>query len=114
MLGIRTRGGKMVGADESTEPRQYPKQVDFLPQWASQSAKVPFLKWAISGPFFSIFVYSIQVTVDNKQMFNKSCRWLDSNPGPLILQATALPTVPQPLPIKFLFAFEVSKLVASL
>ena len=26
----------------------------------------------------------------------RSCRWLDSNPGPLGLQATALPTAPQP------------------
>ena len=32
-------------------------------------------------------------------MFNKSCRWLDSNPGPLVSEATALPTAPQPLPI---------------
>ena len=31
-------------------------------------------------------------------MFNKSCRWLDSNPGPLVSKATALPTAPQPLP----------------
>ena len=31
-------------------------------------------------------------------MFNKSCRWLDSNLGPLVLEATALPTAPQPLP----------------
>ena len=30
-------------------------------------------------------------------MFNKSCRWLDSNPGPLVSEATALPTMPQPL-----------------
>ena len=31
-------------------------------------------------------------------MFNKSCRWLDSNPGPLVSEATALPTASQPLP----------------
>ena len=31
-------------------------------------------------------------------MFNKSCRWLDSNQGTLVLEATALPTAPQPLP----------------
>ena len=31
-------------------------------------------------------------------MFNKSCWWLDSNPGPLVSEATALPTAPQPLP----------------
>ena len=31
-------------------------------------------------------------------MFNKFCQWLDSNRGPLVLEATALPTEPQPLP----------------
>ena len=31
-------------------------------------------------------------------MFNKFCRWLNSNRGPLVLEATALPTEPQPLP----------------
>ena len=31
-------------------------------------------------------------------MFNKSCRWLDLNPGPLVTEETALPTAPQPLP----------------
>ena len=31
-------------------------------------------------------------------MFNNSCQWLDLNPGPLVLEATALPTAPQPLP----------------
>ena len=30
-------------------------------------------------------------------MFNKRCQWLDSNPGPLVSEATALPTAPQPL-----------------
>ena len=36
-------------------------------------------------------------------MLNKSCQWLDSNPGPLESEATALPTVSQPLPTCFLF-----------
>ena len=31
-------------------------------------------------------------------MFNKFGRWLDSNRGPLVSEATALPTEPQPLP----------------
>ena len=30
-------------------------------------------------------------------MFNKFCRWLDSNHRPLELEATSLPTEPQPL-----------------
>ena len=34
-------------------------------------------------------------------MFNINfCRWLDLNRGPLALEATALPTEPQPLPFK--------------
>ena len=37
-------------------------------------------------------------------MFNKSCQWLDSNPGPLVTEATALPTAPQPLPIENILA----------
>ena len=31
-------------------------------------------------------------------MFNKFCQWLDSNCRPLVSEATALPTEPQPLP----------------
>ena len=36
-------------------------------------------------------------------MFNKSCQRLDSNPGPLVSEATALPTAPQPLPTSISF-----------
>ena len=36
--------------------------------------------------------------VDSKQVFNKFSRWLDSNSGPLVSEAMALPTEPQPLP----------------
>ena len=32
----------------------------------------------------------------------KNCRWLHLNCGPLVLEATALSTGPQPLPIAFL------------
>ena len=31
-------------------------------------------------------------------MVIKSCRWLESNPGPLVSEGTALQTAPQPLP----------------
>ena len=31
-------------------------------------------------------------------MFNKSCRWLDLNPGLLVLEPPTLPNVPQPVP----------------
>ena len=48
-----------------------------------------FKKWAIAGLFFFIFVYSTN---------SKSCRWLVSNRGPLVLEAAALPTETQPLP----------------
>ena len=44
-----------------------------------------------------------QLTVN---MFNKSCRWLDSDPGHLVSEATELSTEPQPLPPNFnLFAW---------
>ena len=32
-------------------------------------------------------------------MFNTFCRWLDSNRGPLVSEATALPNERQPLPL---------------
>ena len=32
----------------------------------------------------------------------KSCQWLDSNHGPLVLEVTYLPTEPQPVPIGFI------------
>ena len=50
-------------------------------------------KWAIPGLFF-IFVFSTQLLMNN---FTKFRRWLDSNCGPLVSEATALPTEPQPL-----------------
>ena len=54
-----------------------------------------------NGPFpatfSSIFVFSIQLTV-NKCSIYKFCRWLDSSHGAVELEVTALPTDPQPLP----------------
>ena len=56
--------------------------------------------FAKNGPFpasFFFFLFSsFQYTVDSKQMFhlNKTCRWLDSNCGPLVSVAAALPTEP--------------------
>ena len=61
----------------------------------------------LNGPFpasFSLFS-SFQYTVDSKQIFNKFCRRLDSNLQPLVLEATALQTEAQPLPVIF-FAIE--------
>ena len=49
-----------------------------------------------SRPLF-LYFYLFN-TVDSKQTFGKFCRWLDSNRGsPLVSEATALPTEPQPL-----------------
>ena len=61
-----------------------------------------FFKWAIPGLFFVIFVFPIQSTVNNVQY--KVCQWLDSNRRPLVLEATALPTEPQPLPMYVSFS----------
>ena len=59
-----------------------------------------FFSFLKSGPFpasFSfIFVFSIQLIINKCSI--KFCRWLESNRGPLVLKATALPTAPQPLP----------------
>ena len=60
-----------------------------------------FLKWAISGLFFLYF--RLFNTVDSKQMFNTFCQWLDLNRGPLLLEVTALPTEPQPMPGRYAF-----------
>ena len=45
-----------------------------------------------------LYFLSFLQTINSKKMFNKSCQWLDLNPGPLVSEATALPTAPQPLP----------------
>ena len=78
--GIRTRDCRMVDADKSTV------------LW-----RPPFL----NKPFLASFsYYCLFNTVDIILMFNiKVCMWLDSNCGPLLLEATALPTEPQPLPM---------------
>ena len=50
-----------------------------------------------SRSFFLLFSTFQQLTVLN--MFHyKSLRWLESNCGPLVKDATAMPTEPQPLP----------------
>ena len=49
-----------------------------------------------SRPLFFNSVFSTNSY--RKYWYNRSCQWLDSNQGPLVLEATALPTEPQPLP----------------
>ena len=51
-------------------------------------------KWAIQGLVFFIVVFS----TDCKLLFDKCYRCLDLNPGPLVVEPTALSIVPQPLP----------------
>ena len=69
----------------------------------SLSNSLQSISFLINGPipasFFFIFVFSVQLIVKS---WLKFCRWLDSNSGPLVLEATALPTEPQPLPKYFL------------
>ena len=52
-----------------------------------------------SGLFFFYFRLfdTLQLTVTKCSL--KICQCLDSNRGPLVSEATALPTEPQPLPI---------------
>ena len=52
-----------------------------------------YKKWAIPGLFF--FTFSSEYTIDSTQMFHiNSCRWPDSNRGPWVSEATALPIEP--------------------
>ena len=53
-----------------------------------------FFKWAILGLFFFIFVF---LTVISEHVHYKVSP-MTSNRGPLVLEATALPTEPQPPP----------------
>ena len=68
-----------------------------------------YFKNGPSPASFSLFS-SFQYTVDSKQMFNINfCRWLDSNRGPLELEATALTTEPQPRPLFSSFSQHIDK-----
>ena len=62
------------------------------------SVSISFLKCAFPGLFSYLFSSLLQ-TVNNKYWFNINCRWLYSNPGPQVSEATSLPTVPWPLPL---------------
>ena len=54
-----------------------------------------FFELAIHGLFFFILVFSMQFTVN--QCSVKICQWSDLNLGPLVSEATALPTDSQTL-----------------
>ena len=57
------------------------------------------------GYYWPLFLYfRLFDTVKSKQMHIKVCWWLDSNRRPSLLEATALLTEPQPLPV-FLTVF---------
>ena len=61
---------------------------------------------AIGHTSISFYFVFLQ-TVNRNYWFNKSCRWLDSNRGPLVSEATALPTEPpQPLPPKYYLSID--------
>ena len=44
-------------------------------------------------------------------IYNNFCQWLDSNRRPLLSEATALPTQPQPLPIEIKTYFKHKNIV---
>ena len=56
-----------------------------------------FLNGSFPDSFFSLSAF--------QQIFYKHCCWLDSNAEPLVMKATALPTVPQPLPSFYILGF---------
>ena len=79
--------------------------IGFEPKFSNKSKSL-WLKFCstltkkLNGPFpasFSFICLFYQQLIVN--IFNKSCRWLDSNPGPLVWEAIALSSVPQPLPL---------------
>ena len=62
-----------------------------------------FLKMGHSRPLFLYFrLFKTHVTVNKCSIYINFCRWLDSNRGSLVSEATALPTEPQPLPTFYL------------
>ena len=60
-----------------------------------------FIKIGQCPATFSLFSSFQQLTVN--MFIIKSCQWLDSNRGPLVSEATALPTEPQPHPTSEMF-----------
>ena len=70
--------------------------------FVTQLNNIYFLKkLAIPRLFFFYFrlLDTIHMTVENECSI-KFCQCLDTNHGPLVSEATALPTEPQPRPIK--------------
>ena len=66
-----------------------------------------FFKMGQSRPLFLYFRhFNAQLTVNKCSIYIyiNFCRWLDSNYGPLVSEATALQTEPLPLPYKSIFA----------
>ena len=59
-----------------------------------------FIKGAVPGLSFFFFVFFKQLTIS--MFISKVGRWLDTKRGPLVMEETALPTEPQPLPADLL------------
>ena len=71
---------------------------DCSSDWATTTAFADKFLMVHPQPLFYFRLLYKQWTVN---MFNlKFCWWQDLNCGPLVLEATALPTEPQPLPFK--------------
>ena len=78
--------------------RQYKLDLILQSLFCIQKLLWLYFKWAFLGLFFFIFASSIHLTIVSQMLYWIIRRWLDSNRGPLVLEATALPTEPQPLP----------------
>ena len=69
--------------------------------WHAGSTKfILFFQMGYSRPLFLYF--HLYNSVDSKMFNINFCRWVDSDRRPLELEATTLPTEPQPLTTKFI------------
>ena len=76
------------------KPLIQPDWKDLINYWCFCSS----LKMGHSRPLFLYFhLFNPQLTGNKCSIYIIFCQWLDSNRGPLVSEATALPTEPQPL-----------------
>ena len=91
-----------------------PKPVTLTSQLLIRAHSINRVTRFKNGPFPVSFLYfrRFYAVVDSKQMIQiKTWQWLDSNLGPLVLEATLLQTANWPIPGLFFFIFVVSTML---